>query len=312
MSELTGLNERTLRRWTQKLEDRGWVKDLDVGVQGRPHRIVTTNKVELVMELKAAEAEDRTESPNSKRSDRGSDQIGQRIRSHRTEDPIRSDTESDKETKGDNDKRRGKKQGGAAAPVSDVDVDEFFSKKQEHPEKTRRRVKRFKVGSDPGMDMVKASDLAKERKVPDWAVVGPEGVHPAFEVVESFCELTGQSVDTLGSKRGLALLRQYKSLGADYQLEMSYLAQAHGVLRGENWGAWYIENHKWSTGYEQKYVDQLVLAAGQIRDGQLQSAEDGQIVENVPDEILAQGTGLKAILAHERIKERRRHTGDRQ
>jgi hypothetical protein len=126
-------------------------------------------------------------------------------------------------------------------------------------------------------------------------VLGPEGPHPAFQAVRAFCELTGQSLDTFGSKRGRALLRRYSKLAEEHGLSEEHLAQAHQVLRGEKWGKWYIENHKWSTGYEQKYVDQLVLAAGQIRDGTL--AADGQPTADVPYTEL---TGLDMVMARKR------------
>jgi hypothetical protein len=297
MAELTGLNERTLRRWIQKLEDRGWLKDLDAGVQGRPHRIVTTNKVELVMELRAAE-QDRTESPNSETSDRESEQIGQRIRTDRTESPNRSDRGSDKETIGDEDKRREKKNGAAAPFSANALADEMFEEEQKQRERARpgnRGVKRFRVGSDPVIDIVKASDLAKQRSAPGWAVLGPEGLHPAFPVVHAFCELIGRSIDTLGRKSGETLLRHYAKLAEEHSLTFEHMAEAHHVLRGKKWGDWHLENHNWSTGYEQSYVGKLVLAAGQIRDGTLNP--EGDPPAEVPYSEL---TGLDMVLARKR------------
>jgi hypothetical protein len=159
--------------------------------------------------------------------------------------------------------------------------------------------------------MAAASDLKKGRGIPDWAMLA-EGPHPAFAVIKAFRELTGQAVDTLTAKEGKSLLTHYAELCQQHQLTPDQMVQAHRVLRGGKWGQWYLENHKWSRGFEQKYVDQLVLAASQIRDGRIQVDEDGEATEEIPLEELAQGTGLKAILAHEALKERRRHTGDGQ
>jgi len=203
---------------------------------------------------------------------------------------------------------------GASAPVSapapgdDALVDELFPETDSDDKDNGNGKRITECGSYLGM----CAEVERKREgIPDWAMLA-EGVDPGFEVIKALCELTGQPVDTLTPKRGKALLRHYAKIAQENGVTLDQLARAHPVLRLEQWGKWYLDHHKWSTGYERKYIDQLVLAAGQIRTGQLQPTDDGQVVENVPDEILAQGTGLKAILAHERLKERRKHTGDRQ
>jgi len=198
---------------------------------------------------------------------------------------------------------------GADAPVSaptpdnDLDPKELFTP-SDHKDNGKQHTPRFHLTNDAVVGIVQASDLAKERGIPDWAIPGPEGPDPAFRVVNAFCELTGQSVDTLSEKRGKVLLRHYAKLSQEHDLTLEHMAQAHDVLRGENWGKWHLDHHKWSTGFEDKYIDQLVLAAGQIRDGRLKSNGDGEIVEDVPDEILAQGRGYAAIMAHQRLKDK--------
>jgi len=200
---------------------------------------------------------------------------------------------------------------GADAPASppasedddDLDPDEVFTP-SEHKKNEKPYTPRYHKTNDAFLGIVGASDLGKERQVPDWAVLGPEGTDPAFPVAKAFCELTGQSTETLGKKRGKGLLRHYAKLSQEHDLTLEHMAQAHDVLRGENWGKWHLDHHKWSTGFEDKYIDQLVLAAGQIRDGRLKSNGDGEIVEDVPDEILAQGRGYAAIMAHQRLKDK--------
>jgi hypothetical protein len=128
-------------------------------------------------------------------------------------------------------------------------------------------VPRFKTTGDPLADILQASELKKERKVPDWAVAGPEGAYPTFLIVEAFCEMTDQRVAMLDKDRGMGLLRSYEKLCKQHSLTVDQMARAHEILPGENWGKWYLDHHKWSSGFEQKYVDQLVYAAQQIRDG---------------------------------------------
>lgn len=162
--------------------------------------------------------------------------------------------------------------------------------------KTNSKSKRI---TEYGDYLSMSAEVERRRNgIPDWAVPGPEGPHLAFQVVEAFCELTGQSVDTLTSKRGRGLLRHYARLSQEHDLTLEQMAQAHQVLRGEDWGAWYLQHHKWSTGFEEKYLDQMLLAARQIRDGQLGS--NGDPTDEVPYTEL---TGLDMIRARKRQRQ---------
>jgi len=130
----------------------------------------------------------------------------------------------------------------------------------------------FVSTGDPVRDILAASDLKKRRGIPDWAVLGAEGVHPAFAVVRAFCDLTGQDVGALTDSEGKDWLRAYATMERGKGVTMEQLAEAHRILPNKEWGDWHLSHHKWGSPRAQSYAEMVVLAARQLQDGELAPA----------------------------------------
>ncbi len=122
--------------------------------------------------------------------------------------------------------------------------------------------------TDPLSMMAHCAEKRKQNgDAPDWAMIGAEGVHRFYPVLLAFCTLTRQDPLLIRSKRGVRWLAKYGNLSREHDLTPADLLQAHEFLPDKDRGAWYIENHKWSTPYNNSYEEQLVLAAMQIKGG---------------------------------------------
>lgn len=129
----------------------------------------------------------------------------------------------------------------------------------------------FKVTGDVMADMVQAAKLREQRDIPDWAIKGPEGPNPYFEVLLCFCKMTGQSVEGLNGI-GKTWLDHLEQFGLDNGLSPGMMVKAHKVLPNKEWGQWYLEQHQWTNPMVTSYMERLRVAAGQVRDGTLKVA----------------------------------------
>ena len=127
----------------------------------------------------------------------------------------------------------------------------------------------FVSTGDPAMDILAASDLKKRRGIPDWAVQGAEGVHPAFGVVRAFCAMTVQDVSSLTASEGKDWLKTYATMARTKNVTVAQLEEAHRILPGKEWGDWHLGHHKWGSPRASSYAEMVVLAARQLQDGAL-------------------------------------------
>ncbi len=158
----------------------------------------------------------------------------------------------------------------AAVPVGeDLESIDWHSGNGGH--KSKKEVPKYKQTGDVVVDIVAASDLSKRRDIPDWAMdtVGP---HPFFPVVQEFCKMTGQQARDIKPKSGAGLLKRLLAAAEDGNVTAALMVRAHGILPQEGWGQWHLTNHAWITGYEDSYLNKLVLAAQQIRDEAIEPA----------------------------------------
>ena len=99
-------------------------------------------------------------------------------------------------------------------------------------------------------------------------------------VLARFCEITMQQVEQLSRKKGKSWLKQFASIGQKHGLSPGEMLVAHTLLPDSDRGGWHIEHHKWSDPFKESYIDQLVLAANQIKAGMIPLSEDSVRIHN--------------------------------
>jgi len=251
-----GMSRQTVVRWLGKLCDVGYLEDTTPGLRNRPHTYRDTGKVQIQVRLDAVTESDTPDSTVTESS------------SAVTESDSHCNRKSHEERK----KREGKREeddASASVPPGDLDEIDWHDGSEGIPD--NGDAEKFKQTGDIVLDIVAASDLHKKRGIPDWAMLGAEGLHPVFPVVKAFCELTGQDAMSLKKTQGQGWLKQFEKLGGEHSVSVKQLLQAHEVLPDKEWGEWHLQHHKWNTPFQDSYVDMLTYAARQIRDGTLET-----------------------------------------
>jgi len=199
-------------------------------------------------------------------------------------------------------KETGYKKTAAVAPSSDPDLDDIeWNDGQGQHEKPS--VLKDPRASDPitlGQACAeRQEEEAAKGRPPGWTV--PGGAEPIPDaMVTAWVTAKGLVPEQIPKE----LLDQYRRAmasaieGLSATEDQAARAVRH-VLTHPDY-AWYSYNHPKVEKFKQD-VQGVIL---QILSGRLKANGDGEIVEDVPDEILAQGTGLSAILAHGRLKEK--------
>ena len=243
-----GMSRHTVLRWLKALCEVGYLEDCSPDLRNRPHTYRDTGKVQIQVRLDAV-AESDTDSTAVAESNSGV-----------AESNAHCSRESHEERKKREEKRE------------ELSADALFPPLGEQERApVGPQAKAFKTTGDPFMDIIAGAALKQERGIPDWAMLGAEGLHPVFPVVKAFCELTGQDAMLLKKAQGQGWLKQFEKLGKDHGVSVKQLLQAHEVLPDKEWGEWHLQHHKWNTPFQDSYVDMLTYAARQIRDGTLET-----------------------------------------
>lgn len=248
------VSRHTVLRWLGKLCEAGYLEDTTPDLRNKPHTYRDTGKVEIQVRLDAVAKSDSEGAAVAESNSAVAESNSQCSRESHEERSKREEKREDHDAS-------------ASVPVGDLDDIEWHS--GEKRSRDNGETKRFQQTGDVVVDIVAASDLSKQRGVPDWAM-RTEGVHPLFGVVKTFCEMTRQDVGTLREKEARSWLKAFAGLVQDKGVTPGELVEAHRILPQEQWGGWYLDNHKWSSPYADSYADMVVLAARQIRDGTLE------------------------------------------
>lgn len=102
---------------------------------------------------------------------------------------------------------------------------------------------------------------------PSWAMDGPEGANPYYEVLLAFCVMIKRDASQIKTRQGRKWLKKYAEIAAACGASPTHLLEAHKFLPDEEWGEWYLEHHQWGDPFVPTYSSRLGQAAQQIANG---------------------------------------------
>jgi len=293
------MSRHTVLRWLKKLSEAGYLEDSTPDLRNRPHTYRDTGKVRIQIRLDAV-TESNSTAPGVAESNTGVAESNTGV----AESNARCSRKSHEERKKREEKREEKRETVAAvAPSPDPDLDDIeWNDGQSQHEKPS-------VLKDPrASDPITLGQACAERQEEEaakgrplgWTVPGgaesiPDAMVAAWVTAKGL--VPEQIPKELVDQYRRAMASAIKGLSATE--DQAAQAVRH-VLTHPDY-AWYSYNHPKVEKFKQD-VQSVIL---QILSGRFKANADGKLVEDVPLEELAQGTGYAAIMAYRELEERK-------